>query len=178
MAVPRKFSEYFKRPGHWVEHELAAEDLWDAIGPHISGGSKSYSKILEDTVALAKRSPLAFALLTDRNKILIGHSLDRLPSNPCKPNPDLDGKPIMLFGDDIDSCTAFVLDPEAFKKASYTVQTLQHIAGPEMHGRDPITVHAGPYDISDVGITSVNARKILVIPSDLVDALKALAYLP
>ena len=170
MAVPLKFTEYFKKPEHWVEHELHYEDLYDAIGPAIQGSTKTFSKIRDDTVALAKRSPLAFALLTDRNKILIGHSLDLLPSNPCKPNPDLDGKPVMLFGNDIESCTALVLDPEAFRTASYNVQTLAHIAGPDMHGHDPVIVHAGPYDIHADGITSANARKILVIPSDLVDA--------
>ena len=175
MAIPLKFSEFYRRRTYWTQFDLDAPLMWDAIGPSIAGGTKNYTQIRSDTMALAKRSPLAFALLVARNKVLVGHSLSQLPADPCDPQ-DTDGLPALLFGDDLGTCTALCFSSDAFKTKAYNVEDMSVIAGPTRHGADPPVVHHGPHAVPAPGIHAVNARPLLVIHSSL--AVKALREFP
>jgi len=107
-------SDLYAKADAWADPCPAWNDLYDAIGPQITGTAKDRSRIMFDILALAQRSPLTFALYLD-DAVHICHSFSVMPGDPIRPT-NLDRKAVVMVGNDTSAAVPIVLHPNMFSR--------------------------------------------------------------
>ena len=115
-------SDLYAKADAWADPCPAAADLYDAIGPHITGTTKDRGRIMFDILALAQRSPLTFAVYVD-NAVHICHSFTVMPGDPIHPT-NLDRKAVIMIGNDTSASVPIVLNPNVFSRRTIRAHSM------------------------------------------------------
>ena len=160
-----KISDLYAKADAWVEHCPPFAGLYGAVGPAIAATTKSCAKIKSDTVALAQRSPLTFALFYD-GAVHICHSLTKYPGDPITPMA-VDTHAIVMIGNDTNASMPMVLDDSAFQRNAVQAKTITMIRGAQGQGATPAVLMMGPHGAREADTNEVQYWLLLLFPCKL-----------
>ena len=157
-------SDYYSEAGNWDRPNPNYNTLLGQVG---GGSGNSQAQVASALLNIASHSPvvIAFIMHDDEDKIFVGHTVTKYPTD-LENNTPFDDLVTILVGNDLATAVDIVLPAESFQRtADVRALTTDEMTGANGHGTaGGAVVRFGPHGTGVANTTQLRARRAMLLP--------------